>query len=107
MNGNQNLAFAVLPSGSIGFCMRLKAMVKIGADPAAARATIYSGANWESNGSATPYSLPGTSGSLVLSVTFGKIDAIITEKNLSVSWQTTSETNFKQYKVEASVAGPT
>lgn len=107
MNGNQNFAFAVLPSGSTGFCMRLKPTVKIGPDPAAARATIYSGANWESNGSATPYSLPGTSGSLVLPVTFGTIEAIITEKDLSVSWQTTSEMNSRQYMVEASVDGTT
>jgi len=107
MNGNQNFAFAVLPSGSTGFCMRLKPNVKIGTDPAAARATIYSGTNWESNGGATPYSLPGTSGSLVLPVTFGTIEAVITGKNLSVIWQTTSETNCKQYRVEASIDGET
>ncbi|ULT41849.1 hypothetical protein KRR40_46060 [Niabella defluvii] len=80
-----------------------KAPVTIGADAAAARATIYTAANWESNGSASAYTL--TTNSSVLPVTYGKISAVVSNNRLSVNWETVAETNCKQYNVEASVDG--
>ena len=103
LNGNRNYAFAVLPSSGSGYCMRLKPTVTIGTDAAAARATIYTPANWESNSTATPY--PFISVASVLPVNFGTVHASISGKNLSVNWETISETNCKQYTVEASVDG--
>lgn len=105
LNGNSNYAFAVLPaSGGTGYSMRLKPTVKVGADAAAARATIYTAANWESNGTGTG-AYPLIASASVLPVTFGKISAVITGKNLSVNWETTAETNCKQYDVQASADG--
>ncbi|MCH5687619.1 hypothetical protein LWM68_27150 [Niabella sp. W65] len=103
LNGNRNYAFAVLPPSGSGYCMRLKPTVTIGADAAAARATIYTAANWESNGSASAYTL--TTNSSVLPVTYGKISAVVSNNRLSVNWETVAETNCKQYNVEASVDG--
>lgn len=103
LNGNLNLAFAVLPPNGSGLSMRLRPAVKIGTNAAAARATIYTPANWESNGTATAY--PLISVASVLPVNFGTVHASITGKNLSVNWETISETNCKQYTVEASADG--
>lgn len=105
LNGNRNYAFAVLPvnTGQLGFCMRLKPNITIGTDPLAARTTIYTSANWESNNTPTPYQLIGASS--VLPVSFGTINASITGSNLSVYWETTSETNCKKYIIEASTDG--
>ncbi|MCH5718578.1 hypothetical protein [Niabella hibiscisoli] len=103
LNGNLNLAFAVLPTSGSGHSMRLRPTVKIGTNAAAARATIYTPANWESNGTSTPY--PLISVASVLPVSFGTVTAQIKDKNLSVNWETISETNCKQYAVEASVDG--
>lgn len=103
LNGNLNLAFAVLPPSGSGVSMRLRPTVKIGTNAAAARATIYTPANWESNGSATPY--PLISVASVLPVHFGTVHASVSGKNLSVNWETIAETNCKQYTVEASTDG--
>ncbi|MCH5717861.1 hypothetical protein [Niabella hibiscisoli] len=105
LNGNRNYAFAVLPPNGSGYCMRLKSTVRISTDPAVARATIYTASNWETNSASTAYSLPSNSGNVVLPVTFDEISAVAKYNRLSVQWKTTSETNCKEYAVEASSDG--
>jgi len=106
-NNSFNYAFAAMPSPGSGMCMRLKPSTIIPTvSTYAARAVIYNRSNWEMNSAATPYSLLEIAEN-ALPVNFGEITATVRNSTLSVRWQTLSETNCRQFTVEASADGST